>query len=286
MTISKLNKKIKNKGEQGYEASPINKTLLQDMCDKTDEVIEDLKTYYHKKFALNQNASTEYPAYYLLATVPPTSTGNGSILKINGVLGSYPASNKASIDVMIANREGLKVIGNYIGSSTAFNYADIAIYEQEDGSLNIYYVKLAQYTGGVILDVNSANVTLDCSGTSVTPVGTLKEKIGKDTLGWKDLDLESGISVGSIVKKAQYKKVGNTVYIRGDVTGITKENTTIATLPEGCRPSAQIFSVNAVNGKRYARIWVNSAGKLTLEWTSDDTYNLAWYSINMSYIVD
>jgi len=284
MTISKLNKIIKNEGETG--ATAINKILLQNMCDKTDEIIEYLKTYYHKKFALNQNASTEYPTYYLLATIPPTSIGNGSILKINGVLGSYPSSNKASIDVMIANRDGLKVSGSYHGSFTAFNYADIAIYEQADGSLNIYYVKLSQYTGGVILDVDGANVTLDCSVTSVTPVGTLKEYISKGVLGWKDLELAAGISVGSIVKKAQYKKVGNIVYIRGDVTGISAANTTIATLPTDCRPSVQTSSLNAVAGQKYASICVNPSGKLILEWINDNSYNHSWHSINMSYTVD
>lgn len=42
MAIAKLNKNIKNFGESGYESSPVNKQLLQDMCNKTDEVIDNL----------------------------------------------------------------------------------------------------------------------------------------------------------------------------------------------------------------------------------------------------
>ena len=41
MAIAKLNKNIKNEGEAGYEKSPVNKQLLQDMCNKTDEIIND-----------------------------------------------------------------------------------------------------------------------------------------------------------------------------------------------------------------------------------------------------
>lgn len=42
MAIAKLNKNIKNKGEVGYEQSPINKQLLQDMCNKTNEIIDKM----------------------------------------------------------------------------------------------------------------------------------------------------------------------------------------------------------------------------------------------------
>lgn len=58
MVIAKLNKIIKNFSEEGYEESPINKRLLQEMCDKTDEIIDvtnsneaDLVQNGYQKFA-------------------------------------------------------------------------------------------------------------------------------------------------------------------------------------------------------------------------------------------
>lgn len=51
MAIEKLNKIIKNKGEAGYEQTPVNKKLLQDMCNKTDEIIEEIETKMIRVFS-------------------------------------------------------------------------------------------------------------------------------------------------------------------------------------------------------------------------------------------
>lgn len=69
MAIEKLNLDWKNKGETGYENSKMNKTKLQEITDKIDEIIdisnwnllnEDYGCYYHKTgniTELNLNAS-------------------------------------------------------------------------------------------------------------------------------------------------------------------------------------------------------------------------------------
>lgn len=137
-------------------------------------------------------------------------------------------------------------------------------------------------------DTNYGELEMDMQTViSELPVGTQVNctNIEEDT-DWIDLPLKSGITVGSIVKKAQYRKTGKIVHIRGDVAGITAANTIIATLPAEYRPTTQKYFINALSGTRYSRIYVAPSGTLALEWTSDGAYNSPWYSIDCSFMID
>lgn len=118
--------------------------------------------------------------------------------------------------------------------------------------------------------------------------GTIKnQKSGKfiaevDT-GFKDLTLASGITVGTITKQAKYKKTGGIVSVVGDVAGITKATTMIATLPEKYRPSCQMYFIGACSGQRQCRWVVTTSGSIILEWVSDSKYDSAWYGLNFSF---
>ncbi len=113
-----------------------------------------------------------------------------------------------------------------------------------------------------------------------------EEFMKKDDTGWINLPLKAEITVGSIAKKAQYRKIGKTVYIRGDIAGVTEANTIIATLPAGFRPLSNVYAINALSGVRYSRIYVLSNGNLALEWVSDNNYNSSWYAIDCLFTVD
>lgn len=107
-----------------------------------------------------------------------------------------------------------------------------------------------------------------------------------DDTGWKDLPFKDGFSVGTVMKKAQYRKNGKLVQIRGDVSGITAGSTVFAILPEGFRPSMQTYHIGTCSGHRTARYYLQGNGNFGLEWTNDDTYNLSWYGFNFCYFVD
>lgn len=57
----------------------------------------------------------------------------------------------------------------------------------------------------------------------------------KDT-GWIDLSISSGWSYQYESDKPQYRKIGNTVYLRGLLNATTSADSVIATLPSGYRP--------------------------------------------------
>ena len=68
--------------------------------------------------------------------------------------------------------------------------------------------------------------------------------------GWQTLTLTNG-TAGDVTPK--YRKFGNVVYIRGTITGLSSLNVTIATLPEGYRPSAAHFWMSPAYSSSYAR---------------------------------
>lgn len=123
---------------------------------------------------------------------------------------------------------------------------------------------------------------------NATNLNDLETRIanGLSDTGWLNLPLEAGISVGSIVKKAQYRKIGKIVYLRGDVQGVTGAGTLIGTLPSGYRPSTHHYFFGEASGKRYVRFYIFSNGTINLEWVSDDNYDLTWFAIDTSFLVD
>lgn len=77
-TIAKLNKNIKNKGEEGYEESPINKKLLQDICDKADEIIENLDCKIISQANTDLDDFTETGIFFFDANQKPLNIPAGS----------------------------------------------------------------------------------------------------------------------------------------------------------------------------------------------------------------
>ena len=103
---------------------------------------------------------------------------------------------------------------------------------------------------------------------------------------WQNLPLKEGISVGESTGKAQYRKIGKLVQLRGDIQGIGAANQTVATLPTGYRPSTRVFCVNACSGLRFCRFSILTNGNVLFEWTNDQNYNLSSYHINATFLID
>lgn len=88
---------------------------------------------------------------------------------------------------------------------------------------------------------------------TTTPLNAANLKADYDDLvegsGWLDLPLASGITQYSTATqyKCQYKKIGNQVFVRGCIKGITANNATITTLPTGYRPTTTARYVNGYN---------------------------------------
>lgn len=91
---------------------------------------------------------------------------------------------------------------------------------------------------------------------------TVLENQHNDT-GWIDLVLNTNISNYNNQQKCQYRKVGNKVYIRGVFIGSgVSKLCTVATLPEGFRPSQRIMIPTTGYGVALERIEVETDGTI------------------------
>ena len=88
-------------------------------------------------------------------------------------------------------------------------------------------------------------------------------------INWQPLTVASGITTPYSAKYGggalKCGKVGKHVYITGSIQG--KSGATITTLPEGFRPlDGNKYFLKACSGARIARIIVNTAGVMSVEW--------------------
>lgn len=111
--------------------------------------------------------------------------------------------------------------------------------------------------------------------------------------GWIDLPLASGISAYSGTQTPQYRRINNTVYIRGAVKGIKTDKTIIATLPAGYRPTkvvsfAQNMSMSG-GAANFARWQVQTDGDIEMQYTNHSLIEYAgteWFAIDASFLND
>jgi hypothetical protein len=109
--------------------------------------------------------------------------------------------------------------------------------------------------------------------------------------GWVDIILQNGVqNYGST---PQYRRIGNRLYIRGAFKNIIANQTNVATLPIGFRPTGQSYntiqntSVITGNATRYARWIINTSGVITMDYNSDNQHNETyWYPLITSFLID
>lgn len=145
--------------------------------------------------------------------------------------------------------------------------------------------------GSASLELNASNSSGQLGRIDINTDGKIKNfKTGKYLAeidsSFKDLSLASGITVGTIVKQAKYKKTGGIVSVVGDISGVTAARTTIATLPVEYRPAYQMYFLGTCSGQRFCRWFILPNGNIVLEWVSDGQYNSDWYGLNFSFPIN
>lgn len=111
-----------------------------------------------------------------------------------------------------------------------------------------------------------------------------------DDSGWINLTLANGVGQHSAANfPCRYRKIGNVVYVQGCVNGFADVEKTVATLPEGFRPSATFYSLQATQGGNVDTFNVRYNGEIkrvstTMPVTSLNTSN--YHFINFSFLTD
>lgn len=126
--------------------------------------------------------------------------------------------------------------------------------------------------------------------TTVTLIQELNAKIGDitDDTGWTPLALSNGSSFDSTTTPS-VRMIGDRVYLRGALKGVTATGTIIATLPVTMVPSANYqFSSNVfINGGITAQVVfeVNTAGQLILIAAAGTIGETSMLPISTNYVI-
>lgn len=110
--------------------------------------------------------------------------------------------------------------------------------------------------------------------------------------GWQTLKLGSGVTE---YNQANYpvrcRKIGKQVYIEGLISNTVALNVTVATIPDGFRPSKNQIVVTPVSKKtagRYATLIFFTTGEIKIDAisTSDSLVSSDYVSLKTSYLID
>jgi hypothetical protein len=119
-------------------------------------------------------------------------------------------------------------------------------------------------------------------GTLMGEINGINERI-VDT-GWVSLELLNGAKLFTAGYDLQVRRIGNTVYMRGRITGLTAHPTTIAVLPQQFRPRDGYsfrFVVPSNGGTNAVFVFNPDSGNVILDFTSDGNVPAErWFSFN------
>lgn len=119
-------------------------------------------------------------------------------------------------------------------------------------------------------------------GNLLNEINGINERI-VDT-GWVNVELLNGAKLFTDGYNLQIRKIYNTVYMRGRITGLTEHPTTIAVLPQQFRPRDGYsfrFIVPSNGGTSAVFVFNPDSGTVILDNTSDGQVPEArWFSFN------
>jgi len=112
---------------------------------------------------------------------------------------------------------------------------------------------------------------------------TLLAEIEQDT-GWVSLELLNGAKLFTEGYDLQVRRIRNTVFMRGRITGLVEHPTTIAIMPEQFRPRDGYsfrFIVPSNGGTNAVFVFNPTSGTIILDFTSDGQVPAErWFSFN------
>lgn len=150
------------------------------------------------------------------------------------------------------------------------------IFNLKDIDMNNY---ISWVYSSLLQRVQAAETDISINGGAIDNINA---KI-TDT-GWVTLTLLNGVKLFTEGYNLQVRRVGNTVYMRGRITGLTEHPTTIAILPQQFRPRDGYsfrFIVPSNGGTNAVFVLNPDSGTVILDFTSDGEVPVeGWFSFN------
>ena len=110
--------------------------------------------------------------YIKLATLPKSTSGTYASARMDGIIGSWGATQIAMYSFFAGNRDSEQFYFTYTGSKTHFYNARILAYKRSTGELDIcHFVANGSYTT-FSANLSSVQGTIERSPASFIPSGT------------------------------------------------------------------------------------------------------------------
>ncbi len=220
--------------------------------------------------------------------------------------------NNLTKDLTVATNV-IMLTNNYISNSTVSNVPiGIPSYDPDTDVLMVFINGL-RVTEGLNYTINSNNTSIDLkvaltSGqavnflvlksviaadiqTTVTMIQNLNTQLANYTKdsGWINFYLESGATAYNSSNTPAVRCVGDRVYIRGAIKGLTTTGRAICTLPVAYRPSMpHTYTTTAISGSTVQDtivIQISTNGVVTLLATSGSISSSAMISIATNFVI-
>lgn len=112
----------------------------------------------------------------------------------------------------------------------------------------------------------------------------LEEKLTDS--GWITLPLLNGAVAYNTAQTPQYRKIGNHVFVRGVLKGITAP-CIVATLPEGFRPSQRLILNLPRAGYTLTRFEIETNGEVKYVGSYSEIADITWFSFSdTNFLID
>ena len=157
-------------------ATKANATTVQSLSSQVDANTTALSNISARSIGLSTDA-TSVTKWFKLTSFPVegNNSGNDASFMVRGKIGNSGKNGQAFVDIIIRNRNGIEVLGDYFVGDVENTHTDIAIYRDEDQKA-IVYLKCQNGWSVVQLELDprsQSSIEFDGTYTSSEPSGTL-----------------------------------------------------------------------------------------------------------------
>ena len=243
--------------------------------------------------------------FYKLVNIPASDDANAIQVNIRGSIGNWGSNGKATIDIQIANRNGLNVYGIIYGNITALDNQRIVIQQESNNTHTVYLYCAGSYVGANTLEISwgkygaGSNVTIytdnsyttSPSGTQVWNIGT-SSSLNANIVSLNGTTTGTGVvtrSGGATLSGSSYRKYGNVVQLNISLT--TTSSTGVGSNAfTGQLSNSSLYpplGANAVvyNASSAVIGAINDSGAITVRVTGATLANGSTFTLRFIYII-
>lgn len=181
-----------------------------------------------------------------------TDGANSGYVHLWGAIGDYGGAGKGSFDITVSFRETASVVLNQKDSKLITSIANIVVYRDSSGYINVYLWRRAGYSSNTIYaqgrDYSTTQVTGSPSGTKIFDLSTETAEPAKTATNYLKFD-STGLTVGNVSGTLQGNThmTSNAVEVRNGTTVLSSFGA--STIELGKNSSSA--RINLCGGKGY-----------------------------------